>query len=115
MMFASPTNMPRAPPNAPKCDRGPCYVSPRIRPPSTVASIATCFKLDRFAIMYSKILVPIDGSDTSLRALGEAAKLAHLCKARIDLHTSSTPPRRSKFGPFPYHATLKLSEPSCCE
>jgi nucleotide-binding universal stress UspA family protein len=35
--------------------------------------------------MYAKILVPIDGSDASLRALDEAAKLARLCRARVDL------------------------------
>ena len=35
--------------------------------------------------MYRRILVPIDGSDTSMRAVTEAVKLAHLCSARIDL------------------------------
>jgi nucleotide-binding universal stress UspA family protein len=35
--------------------------------------------------MYTIILVPIDGSETSLCALNEAAKLARLCGARIDL------------------------------
>jgi nucleotide-binding universal stress UspA family protein len=40
---------------------------------------------ERSTIMYKRILVPIDGSDTSLCALNEAAKLARLCHARIDL------------------------------
>lgn len=35
--------------------------------------------------MYRRILVPIDGSDTSMRAVAEAVKIAHLCGARIDL------------------------------
>src|SRR5690242_7098246 len=35
--------------------------------------------------MYRRILVPIDGSSTSMRAVTEAAKLAHVCGARIDL------------------------------
>lgn len=35
--------------------------------------------------VYKKILVPIDGSETSLRALDEAARLAQLCGARIDV------------------------------
>jgi nucleotide-binding universal stress UspA family protein len=35
--------------------------------------------------MYAKILVPIDGSETSQRALTEATKLASLCGAQMKL------------------------------
>ncbi|MEP6739227.1 MAG: universal stress protein [Caldimonas sp.] len=35
--------------------------------------------------MYKKILVPVDGSPTSLRGLDEAMALAHLTKAQIRL------------------------------
>ena len=35
--------------------------------------------------MYSKILVPIDGSDTSIRALNHAVNLAKIHDSRIDM------------------------------
>ncbi|SDY56085.1 Nucleotide-binding universal stress protein, UspA family [Collimonas sp. OK242] len=35
--------------------------------------------------MYTKILVPVDGSPTSDRAVAEAAKLAVTCSARVQL------------------------------
>jgi nucleotide-binding universal stress UspA family protein len=47
----------------------------------------TCFfhLISRTPIMYSNILVPVDGSPTSDCAVAEAAKLAAICSARVRL------------------------------
>src|SRR5690606_24864953 len=61
----------------------------------------------REAIMYSRILVPIDGSNCSLKGLTEAVKLAGLLKARLKLvHVVNELISEPALAPSEYHDRL---------